>query len=44
MQMASLLARPCYPQVVMQLGYPAHAARPTRRRPLADVIESAAVS
>ncbi len=41
MRVASLLERPCFPQVVMQLGHPAHPAGPARRRPLADVIESA---
>lgn len=43
MQVASLLARPCFPQVVVQLGHPAHPAASARRRPLADVIESAEV-
>jgi nitroreductase len=41
MRVASLLERPCFPQVIMQIGHPAHPSGPARRRPLADVIESA---
>jgi len=41
MHVASLLDRPCFPQVIVRLGHPGNPAEPTPRRPLADVIESA---
>ena len=38
---AALLDRPCFPQAILQLGHPAHPAKPTPRRPLADVVDAA---
>jgi hypothetical protein len=38
---AALLDRPCFPQAIIQLGHPTHRARPTPRRPLADVMDAA---
>lgn len=40
MDVAAVLGRPCFPQVILQLGYPAGTAEPTRRRPIADVLDS----
>jgi hypothetical protein len=41
MHVASLLDRPCFPQVIVRMGHPAKPSAPTPRRPLADVVESA---
>ena len=38
LHVAALLDRPCFPQAIVQLGYPTHPAKPTPRRPLADVM------